>query len=58
MNPIVMLFDEPTSTFDPEMVQEVLNVMVGLAKEGMTIMYVSHEMGIVPPNSQSCDFYG
>ena len=45
MDPIVMLFDEPTSALDPEMVGEVLDVMVGLAKEGMTMMVVSHEMG-------------
>ncbi|WP_156387655.1 MULTISPECIES: amino acid ABC transporter ATP-binding protein [unclassified Methylobacterium] len=45
MNPIVMLFDEPTSALDPEMVGEVLDVMVGLAKEGMTMMVVTHEMG-------------
>ena len=45
MNPVVMLFDEPTSALDPEMVQEVLDVMVGLAKEGMTMMCVTHEMG-------------
>ncbi len=45
MDPIVMLFDEPTSALDPEMVQEVLDVMVGLAKEGMTMMCVTHEMG-------------
>ena len=45
MDPIVMLFDEPTSALDPEMVGEVLGVMVGLAKEGMTMMVVTHEMG-------------
>lgn len=45
MNPVVMLFDEPTSALDPEMVGEVLDVMVGLAKEGMTMMVVTHEMG-------------
>jgi glutamate/aspartate transport system ATP-binding protein len=45
MDPIVMLFDEPTSALDPEMVGEVLDVMVGLAKEGMTMMVVTHEMG-------------
>ena len=45
MRPKVMLFDEPTSALDPEMVQEVLDVMVGLAKEGMTMMCVTHEMG-------------
>ena len=45
MDPHVMLFDEPTSALDPEMVGEVLDVMVGLAKEGMTMMVVTHEMG-------------
>ena len=45
MDPIVMLFDEPTSALDPEMVSEVLDVMVALAKEGMTMMVVTHEMG-------------
>ena len=45
MDPIVMLFDEPTSALDPEMVGEVLDVMVSLAKEGMTMMVVTHEMG-------------
>jgi len=45
MDPIVMLFDEATSALDPEMVGEVLDVMVLLAKEGMTMMVVTHEMG-------------
>lgn len=45
MNPKVMLFDEPTSALDPEMVKEVLDVMMQLAKDGMTMMVVSHEMG-------------
>ena len=45
MDPIVMLFDEPTSALDPEMVGEVLDVMVNLAREGMTMMVVTHEMG-------------
>nr|WP_315245578.1 amino acid ABC transporter ATP-binding protein [uncultured Albidiferax sp.] len=45
MDPMVMLFDEPTSALDPEMVGEVLDVMVTLAKEGMTMMCVTHEMG-------------
>ena len=45
MDPMVMLFDEPTSALDPEMVGEVLDVMVTLAKEGMTMMVVTHEMG-------------
>jgi len=45
MNPKVMLFDEPTSALDPEMIKEVLDVMLDLAREGMTMMVVSHEMG-------------
>ncbi len=45
MGPKVMLFDEPTSALDPEMVNEVLDVMVGLAKDGMTMVCVTHEMG-------------
>ncbi len=45
MNPKVMLFDEPTSALDPEMVNEVLEVMVSLAKDGMTMLVVTHEMG-------------
>ena len=47
MNPKIMLFDEPTSALDPEMIKEVLDVMVALAKEGMTMVVVSHEMGFV-----------
>ena len=45
MNPKVMLFDEPTSALDPEMIKEVLDVMIDLAQEGMTMIVVSHEMG-------------
>jgi polar amino acid transport system ATP-binding protein len=45
MNPKVMLFDEPTSALDPEMIKEVLDVMLSLAKSGMTMLIVSHEMG-------------
>lgn len=45
MDPVCMLFDEPTSALDPEMINEVLDVMIGLAKEGMTMMVVTHEMG-------------
>jgi general L-amino acid transport system ATP-binding protein len=45
MNPKVMLFDEPTSALDPEMIKEVLDVMIDLAREGMTMIVVSHEMG-------------
>jgi polar amino acid transport system ATP-binding protein len=47
MNPKIMLFDEPTSALDPEIIKEVLDVMVALAKEGMTMVVVSHEMGFV-----------
>jgi ABC-type polar amino acid transport system ATPase subunit len=45
MNPKIMLFDEPTSALDPEMVSEVLDVMVELAESGMTMLVVTHEMG-------------
>jgi polar amino acid transport system ATP-binding protein len=45
MNPKIMLFDEPTSALDPEMIKEVLDVMTSLAREGMTMVVVSHEMG-------------
>ncbi|PWC37938.1 glutamine ABC transporter ATP-binding protein [Azospirillum sp. TSO35-2] len=45
MNPLVMLFDEPTSALDPEMVKEVLDTMIGLAEDGMTMLCVTHEMG-------------
>ena len=45
MNPRIMLFDEPTSALDPEMVKEVLDVMTELAKGGMTMLVVTHEMG-------------
>ena len=45
MNPKIMLFDEPTSALDPEMISEVLDVMVSLAEEGMTMLCVTHEMG-------------
>lgn len=46
MNPKIMLFDEPTSALDPEMVEEVLKVMKDLAQEGMTMIIVTHEMGL------------
>ena len=49
MEPEIMLFDEPTSALDPEMIKEVLDVMVDLAKEGMTMMIVTHEMGFARP---------
>ncbi len=45
MNPKIMLFDEPTSALDPEMIKEVLEVMVDLAQSGMTMLCVTHEMG-------------
>ena len=45
MNPDIMLFDEPTSALDPEMIKEVLDVMIQLAEEGMTMLVVTHEMG-------------
>jgi len=45
MNPKIMLFDEPTSALDPEMIKEVLEVMLNLAREGMTMIVVTHEMG-------------
>jgi general L-amino acid transport system ATP-binding protein len=45
MKPRIMLFDEPTSALDPEMIKEVLDVMVGLAHDGMTMVVVTHEMG-------------
>jgi polar amino acid transport system ATP-binding protein len=45
MRPKIMLFDEPTSALDPEMISEVLDVMVAVAEEGMTMMVVTHEMG-------------
>jgi general L-amino acid transport system ATP-binding protein len=45
MNPKIMLFDEPTSSLDPEMVKEVLDTMTGLAQDGMTMIVVTHEMG-------------
>ena len=45
MNPKIMLFDEPTSALDPEMIKEVLDVMIDLAETGMTMLVVSHEMG-------------
>jgi len=45
MDPVCLLFDEPTSALDPEMIGEVLDVMVELAQEGMTMMVVTHEMG-------------
>src|SRR5690349_9119230 len=56
MKPKVILFDEPTSALDPEMVQEVLNVMTGLAQEGMTMIVVTHEMGFARNAAQRVVF--
>jgi glutamate/aspartate transport system ATP-binding protein len=73
MDPICMLFDEPTSALDPEMINEVLDVMVSLAREGMTMMVVTHEMGFarkvahrvvfmdqgeIVEDAQTADFFG
>jgi polar amino acid transport system ATP-binding protein len=56
MNPKIMLFDEPTSALDPEMIKEVLDVMTSLAKEGMTMVVVSHEMGFARAAAQRVIF--
>jgi len=56
MNPKIMLFDEPTSALDPEMIKEVLDVMMALAKEGMTMVVVSHEMGFARAAATRCIF--
>jgi len=56
MNPKIMLFDEPTSALDPEMIKEVLDVMVALAHEGMTMVVVSHEMGFARAASHRAIF--
>ena len=56
MDPVCMLFDEPTSALDPEMINEVLDVMVELAQEGMTMMVVTHEMGFAKKVSNRCVF--
>ncbi|MYM33599.1 ATP-binding cassette domain-containing protein [Duganella sp. FT94W] len=56
MDPIAMLFDEPTSALDPEMINEVLEVMVGLAQDGMTMMVVTHEMGFARKVAQRVVF--
>ncbi len=57
MNPEVLLFDEPTSALDPEMVGEVLELMKELARDGMTMVVVTHEMGFCPRGCQPCDLY-
>jgi general L-amino acid transport system ATP-binding protein len=56
MKPKVMLFDEPTSALDPEMIKEVLDVMIGLAQEGMTMVCVTHEMGFARTVADSIVF--
>ncbi len=56
MNPKIMLFDEPTSALDPEMIKEVLDVMLDLAREGMTMVVVSHEMGFAKAAAQRAIF--
>ena len=56
MNPEIMLFDEPTSALDPEMINEVLDVMVELAEEGMTMICVTHEMGFARSIADSVVF--
>ncbi len=56
MNPQIMLFDEPTSALDPEMIKEVLDVMLDLANEGMTMVVVSHEMGFARATSDRAIF--
>jgi len=56
MNPKIMLFDEPTSALDPEMIKEVLEVMLSLAREGMTMVVVSHEMGFTRAAAQRVIF--
>ncbi|MCK9356053.1 MAG: amino acid ABC transporter ATP-binding protein [Dehalococcoidia bacterium] len=56
MSPKIMLFDEPTSALDPEMIKEVLDVMLALAREGMTMVVVSHEMGFARAAATRCIF--
>jgi len=56
MKPQIMLFDEPTSALDPEMIKEVLDVMVGLAQDGMTMICVTHEMGFARTVADSMIF--
>ena len=57
MQPKIMLFDEPTSALDPEMIKEVLDVMVGLAQSGMTMLVVTHEMGFARAVSDRMYFF-
>ena len=56
MKPKIMLFDEPTSALDPEMIKEVLDVMIELAREGMTMLCVTHEMGFARTVADSVIF--
>ncbi len=56
MQPKIMLFDEPTSALDPEMIKEVLDVMIGLAETGMTMLVVTHEMGFAACRCQSSEY--
>ena len=58
MNPKIMLFDEPTSALDPEMVKEVLDTMIGLAEDGMTMLCVTHEMGFARSVADRVDLHG
>ena len=58
MKPKIMLFDEPTSALDPEMVKEVLDTMISLANEGMTMMCVTHEMGFAKSVADFVDVHG
>ncbi len=57
MQPKIMLFDEPTSALDPEMIKEVLDVMIGLAKSGMTMLVVTHEMGFARAVADTMYFF-
>ena len=58
MKPRIMLFDEPTSALDPEMIKEVLDTMIDLAEEGMTMICVTHEIGLCTSGCEPCDLYG
>ncbi len=58
MSPKIMLFDEPTSALDPEMIKEVLDAIIELAREGMTMIVVSHEMGFAKSVAHRVLFYG
>jgi general L-amino acid transport system ATP-binding protein len=58
MKPRIMLFDEPTSALDPEMIKEVLDTMIQLAEEGMTMICVTHEMGFAQAGGEPGDLHG